>query len=101
MENITNLATIGKYLNEINGLTISYDFEICNEDKVLTKINNGRVQDGENLIGSFNSGGYSPLGVKSDLQFNISKDREIEVVTAIVNALDELKTKISNGSIIN
>ena len=39
MGNISNLATIGNYKNEVNGLEVSFTFKVDNESKKLIEYN--------------------------------------------------------------
>ena len=100
MGNITNLATTGNYATEANGIKVSFDFQIENETKTIKVISNGQVTENGRQIATFNMDDRTikpvPEGQKL-ANYNLPKGREVEVVTAIVNAVEALEYKIKSG----
>ena len=103
MGNITNLATTGNYATEANGIKVSFDFTIDNESKTLKTINAGQVTENGTYLASFNM--YDNVGPMMEqrnrqVNYNLPKGRDVELVTAIVNAINALEAKIRNGEAV-
>lgn len=103
MGNITNLATTGNYATEANGIKVSFDFQIENESKALRIISNGQVTENGRQIATFNMDDRTirpvPEGQKL-ANYSLPKGREIELLTAIVDAINALEEKIKNGEAV-
>lgn len=103
MGNITNLATTGNYATEANGIKVSFDFTIDNESKTLKTINAGQVTENGTYLASFNmydNGGPMMEQRNRQVNYNLPKGREVELLTAIVDAIAALEEKIKNGEAV-
>lgn len=103
MGNITNLATTGNYATEANGIKVSFDFQINNESKALRIISNGQVSENGRQIATFNMDDRTIRPVPEDQKlanYSLPKGREIELLTAIVDAINALEEKIKNGEAV-
>lgn len=103
MGNITNLATTGNYATEVGDIKVSFDFQIENETKTIKVISNGQVTDDGKQIAtfSFNDRTIRPVPEGQKLaNYNLPKGREVELVTAIVDAINALEEKIKNGEAV-
>ena len=103
MGNITNLATTGNYATEANGIKVSFDFQIENETKTIKVISNGQVADDGRQIATFNMDDRTIRPVPEDQKlanYNLPKGREVELLTAIVDAINALEEKIKNGEAV-
>lgn len=98
MGNITNLATTGNYATEVGDIKVSFNFQIDNESKALKVISNGQVTEDGRQIATFNMDDRTikpvPEGQKL-ANYNLPKGREVEMVTAIVNAVAAFEAKIA------
>lgn len=103
MGNITNLATTGNYAKEANGIKVSFDFQIENETKTIKVISNGHVTEDGRQIATFNMDDRTirpvPEGEKL-ANYSLPKGREVEVVTAIVDAINALEARIKQGEAV-
>ena len=103
MGNITNLATTGNYATEANGIKVSFDFQIENETKTIKVISNGQVTENGRQIATFNMDDRTirpvPEGQKL-ANYNLPKGREVELLTAIVDAINALESKVKNGEAV-
>lgn len=106
MGNITNLATTGNYKTEADGLKVEFYFTIDNEKMVLTQFN-GTVREvteeaedarPDNNLATFNKDGHHE--VRNGVNMTLTKGREVELATAIVNAVSALEEKIKNGEAV-
>ena len=108
MGNITNLATTGNYANEVNGLVVQYNFVIDNEEKKFTSLNGSVKEITENepdrpiertALATFylNPNHHE---VKDGMNMVLTKGREVELATIIVDAINALETKIKNGEAV-
>ena len=102
MGNITNLATTGNYKNETNGLKVEFFFVINNEEKALKEFH-GTVKAATDVmerpdlsLATFNKNEYSHE-VPNGVIMTLTKGREAELVTVIVDAINALEEKIKNG----
>lgn len=103
MGNITNLATTGNYATEANGIKVSFDFQIENETKTIKVISNGHVTEDGRQIATFNMDDRTirpvPEGQKL-ANYNLPKGREVELLTAIVDAINALEERIKQGEAV-
>ena len=103
MGNISNLATTGSYTFEKDTLKVSFDFQIENETKTIKVISNGQVTENGRQIATFNMDDRTirpvPEGEKL-AKYSLPKGREVELVTAIVDAINALEEKIKNGEAV-
>lgn len=103
MGNITNLATTGNYATEANGIKVSFSFQIENETKIIKVISNGQVTENGRQIATFNMDDRTirpvPEGEKL-ANYSLPKGREVELVTAIVDAINALESKVKNGEAV-
>lgn len=103
MGNITNLATTGNYATEVGDIKVSFGFQIENETKTIKVISNGQVTEDGRQIATFNMDDRTirpvPEGEKL-ANYNLPKGREVELVTAIVDAINALEEKIKNGEAV-
>lgn len=97
MGTVTNLATTGNYATETNGLKVSFNFEIDNKTSKLTKISNGSVGEGATALATFYTDKYGPAEAGERVQMSLQKGREVELATAIANAIADLESKIAKG----
>lgn len=103
MGNITNLATTGNYTTEADGLKVEFSFAIDNENMVLKQFN-GTVREvieeaedarpGNNLA-IFNKNDHHE--VRNGVTMTLTRGREVELATAIVNAVAAFEAKIAQG----
>lgn len=103
MGNITNLATTGNYTTEADGLKVEFSFAIDNENMVLKQFN-GTVREvieeaedarpGNNLA-TFNKNDNHE--VRNGVTMTLTRGREVELATAIVNAVAAFEAKIAQG----
>lgn len=103
MGNITNLATTGNYATEVGDIKVSFNFTIDNESKTLKTINAGQVTENGRQIATFNMDDRTIRPVPEDQKlanYNLPKGREVELVTAIVDAINALEEKIKNGEAV-
>lgn len=104
MGNISNLATIGNYKNEVNGLEVSFTFKVDNESKKLIEYNgyirevtnkpNDRPVEEENLATFNNSMRHD---VVNGMTMSLTRGRELELTTIIVDAVSGLEFRINAG----
>ena len=103
MGNITNLATTGNYATEVGDIKVSFGFQIDNESKALKIISNGQVTENGRQIATFSFDDRTirpvPEGEKL-ANYSLPKGREVELVTAIVDAINALESKIKNGEAV-
>lgn len=107
MGNITNLATTGNYTTEADGLKVEFSFAIDNEKMVLKQFN-GTVREvteeaedarpGNNLA-TFNKNDHHD--VRNGVTMILARGREVELATAIVNAVAAFEEKIVKGEAVN
>ena len=106
MGNITNLATTGNYATEAEGLKVEFSFVIDNEKKMLKQFNGSvrevteeaeDVRPGNNLA-TFNKNDHHE--VRNGVTMTLTKGREVELATAIVNAVKALEAKIVQGEAV-
>lgn len=103
MGNITNLATTGNYKNEVNGLKVEFFFVIDNEKNILKEFHGTvesvteDIEERPNLsLATFNKNEYSHE-VPNGVIMTLTKGREAELVTVIVDAVEALEYKIKSG----
>lgn len=104
MGNISNLATIGNYKNEVNGLEVSFTFKVDNESKKLIEYNgyirevtnepNDRPEEEKNLA-AFNKSMRHDM--VNGMTMSLTRGREIELATIIADAVTGLEAKIATG----
>ena len=104
MGNISNLATIGNYKNEVNGLEVSFTFKVDNESKKLIEYNgyirevtnepNDRPVEVKNLATVNNSRREEMV---NGMTMSLTRGREIELATIIVDAVTGLESRINAG----
>ena len=108
MGNITNLATTGNYTTEADGLKVEFSFVIDNEKNMLKQFN-GTVREvteeaedvrHDNNLATFNKNEYSHE-VRNGVTMTLTKGREVELATAIVNAVAAFEAKIASGEAVN
>lgn len=107
MGNITNLATIGNYATEAEGLKVEFSFVIDNEKKMLKQFN-GSVREVENederpmermALATFSKNeGYGE--VKNGINMALTRGREAELVALITDAIAALEERIKNGEAV-
>lgn len=104
MGNISNLATTGNYKNEVNGLEVSFTFKVDNESKKLIEYSgyirevtnepNDRPVEEKNLA-TFNKS--MRHDVVNGMTMSLTRGREIELATIIVDAVTGLESQIKAG----
>lgn len=106
MGNISNLATTGNYKNEADGLKVEFNFSIDNEKMVLKQFN-GTVREvteeaedarPDNNLATFNKNDHHE--VRNGVTMTLTRGREVELATAIVNAIASLEAKITAGEAV-
>lgn len=106
MGNISNLATTGNYKNEADGLKVEFNFSIDNEKKVLKQFN-GTVREvteeaedarPDNNLATFNKNDHHE--VRNGITMTLTRGREVELATIIVNAIASLEAKIAAGEAV-
>lgn len=109
MGNISNLATTGNYKNEADGLKVEFNFSIDNEKKELRQfsgtvknVTEEAVDDGmiNKSLASFNKNEYGHHDVSNGITMTLTKGREVELATIIVNAIASLEAKITAGEAV-
>lgn len=95
MGNISNLATTGSYTFEKDNLKVTFNFVINNETRNITRIESGNVIEGEKSIASFNNDIYRPREEGERIQMNVLKGREVELATAITEAIAQFEGKVA------
>lgn len=107
MGNISNLATTGNYKTEADGLKVEFYFTIDNEKMELTQFN-GTVREvteeeedarHDNNLATFNKNNHHE--VRNGVNMTLTKGREVELATAIVNAVAAFEAKIAKGEAVN
>ena len=97
MGNISNLATTGNYTTEARGLKVSFNFEIDNKTQKLKKVTGGNVTEEDRSVASFNSENYAPIEFGERISMYLTRGREVELATVIVDAITALEVKITQG----
>lgn len=110
MGNITNLATTGNYATEADGLKVEFSFAIDNEKMVLKQFN-GTVREVteeaedvrpiERMALAIFSKNEGYVEVRDGISMSLTRGREIELATAIVNAVAAFEEKIVKGEAVN
>jgi len=96
MGNITNLATTGNYTTEQGDLKVTFGFAVDNATAKLKTITGGQVMENDKSLADFNM--YDHFGPENQrVQMNLLKGREVELATAIAEAISGLEAKIANG----
>lgn len=98
MGNITNLATTGNYTTEQGDLKVTFGFSVDNATAKLKTISGGQVMQDDKFLADF--GMYDSFGPSYEnqrVQMNLQKGREIELATAIAEAISSLEAKIAKG----
>ena len=104
MGNITNLATTGNYTTEADGLKVKFSFAIDNEKMMLKRFSGtvrGVTEEVENdsldsNLATFNKHEGDPE-VRDGVTMTLTRGREVELATAIVNAVAAFEAKIAQG----
>ena len=108
MGNITNLATTGNYKTEADGLKVEFYFLIDNEKMELKQFN-GTVREvteeaedarPDNNLATFNKNEHNHE-VRNGVTMTLTRGREVELATAIVNAVAAFEAKIAKGEAVN
>ena len=97
MGNISNLATTGIYTFEKGPLKVTFNFVIDNETKVITRIEGGLVIENERNVADFYSVNYLPMGESERITMTLTKGREVELATAITEAVVQFEGKVIAG----
>lgn len=101
MGTVTNLTTTGNYEAVSGSLKTTFSFAIDHGTGKLKNINGGNVTEGDDepkSIADFHTVEYGrPDGDEMRVNMNIIKGREIEVATAISEAIAGLEAKIAKG----
>lgn len=101
MGNISNLATVGNYTFETGSLKVTFTFTIDHATRKLQRISQGQVHEGtlENRreLATFNTENYADT---QRLTSNIEVGREVEVMTAIVEARAQLESNIATNQVV-
>mgnify|MGYP003289376406 CR=1 FL=1 len=109
MGNITNLATTGNYATEAEGLKVEFSFVIDNEKKMLKQFNGSVREVIENederpiermALATF-SKNEGHVEVRDGISMTLTRGREVELATAIVNAVAAFEAKIVKGEAVN
>lgn len=100
MGNISNLATTGSYTFEKDNLKVTFNFVINNETKAITRIESGVVREDEKSLAEFYKNTYGPMMSEGErIQMNVLKGREVELATAITEAIAQFEGKVKEGAI--
>lgn len=98
MGNITNLATTGNYTTEQGNLKVTFSFAVDNATAKLKTVSGGQVVENEKSLADFNMyENFGPSYENQRIQMNLQKGREIELATAISEAIAGLEAKIVAG----
>ena len=97
MGNISNLATTGNYTTEVNGIKVSFNFEVDNKTAKLRKFDGGSAIKDEMTIATFNKEMYGGVDSRNRINFGLERGYEIEAVTAVIEAISSLEAKITKG----
>lgn len=108
MGDITNLATTGNYKTEADGLKVEFSFTVDNEKLTLKKFSGTVKETIENedgtvggfTIARFNKNEIHPE-VRNGVTMTLARGREVELATAIVNAVADFEAKIAKGEAVN
>lgn len=95
MGNISNLATTGNYTFEKDTLKVTFNFVIDNETKAITRIDGGNVVEDAKNLATFNNEYYRPIGEGQRIYMNLLKGREVELATAITEAIAQFEGKVA------
>ena len=95
MGNISNLATTGSYAFEKDNLKVTFNFTIDNETRNITRIDSGVVREDEKSLAEFYKNTYGPMSEGERIQMNVLKGREVELATAITEAIAQFEGKVA------
>ena len=95
MGNISNLATTGSYTFEKDNLKVTFNFVINNETKAITRIDSGVVREDEKSLAEFYKNNNGPRSEDECIQMNVLKGREVELATAITEAIAQFEGKVA------
>ena len=98
MGNISNLATTGSYTFEKDTLKVTFNFVIDNATKAITRIDSGNVVEDAKSLASFNNEYYRPIEEGQRINMNLLKGREVELATAITEAIAQFEDKVAAGA---
>lgn len=98
MGNISNLATTGGYTFEKGTLKVTFNFVINNETKAITRIDGGIVKEEEKNLATFNNQMYAPMSEGERISMALTKGREVELATAITEAIAQFEQKVALGA---
>lgn len=99
MGNISNLATTGIYTFEKDTLKVTFNFVINNETKAITRIDSGVVNENEINLATFSNHAYAPKIEGAKMLMNLARGREVELATAITEAIAQFEGKVKEGAI--
>ena len=98
MGNISNLATTGIYTFEKDTLKVTFNFVINNETRTITRIDGGIVKEEEKNLATFNNQMYAPMSEGERISMALTKGREVELATAITEAIAQFEQKVALGA---
>ena len=99
MGNISNLATTGSYAFEKDTLKVTFNFTVNNETRNITHIESGIVREGELDLATFNNRIFAPSVETAKIAMTLTRGREVELATAIAEAIAQFEGKVKEGAI--